>query len=226
MEDGSHKPAEDATPKVRGNFYIINGEQYARVTSVIEMADPDTSARRGLDAWKERVGAQEAERVAAETAGIGDKIHDITYFNDINQMRTVERMIKEDPWLVPFWVAWFDWTGRYIIRWVAREVVVWSKKMKVAGRIDGVGVIKGDRNATIVDIKTGSLHDDIGVQVEGAYLTIYNEWKPKGWPRADRALVVHLPRKNPGHLSTKSYSHPKYKERFEEAVQLYYKLTE
>ena len=210
---------------VQGNDYIIDKQRYARVTNVIETADPDTSARRGLDAWRERVGEEEANRISAETADIGEKIHRVTYFNDINKMKEVEKMLEDDPWLIPFWVAWFDWTDKYIVKWVAREVIVWSKKMRVAGRIDGVGIMKGDRNATIVDTKTGSLHDGIGVQVEGAYLTIYNEWRPKGWPKADRTLVVHMPRKNPGHLTTKPYHNPKYRTRFEEAVKLYHSLN-
>ena len=211
--------------RIEGNKYVINGDRYARVTNIIEVADPDTSARRGLDAWRERVGGEEADRISAETADIGEKIHAVTYFNDMNQMKEIEKMLDKDKWLIPFWISWFDWADKFVVRWIAREVVVWSKKMRVAGRIDGVGVMKGDRNATIVDIKTGTLHDDIGVQVEGAYLTIYNEWRPKGWPRADRTLVVHLPRKNPGHLATKSYHNPKYKVRFKEAVKLYQKLN-
>jgi len=187
------------------NRYVIDGLEYIRVSEVASnIRNP------GLDAWRAMVGEEEASRVSKETSAFGTAVHKVTCLNDTRKMKEVEVMLSDDPELIPFWVAWFDWTDNYIERWIGREIVVWSRKLRVAGRIDGVGVIKGDRKPSIIDIKTGSLYDNLGVALAG-YKKIYNE---KAKEKVDRTVVVHMPRKNPGYLRVKDYESGDYIEEF------------
>ena len=183
------------------NRYVIDGKEYLRVSEVAS-----NRPNPGLDAWRQRVGEEEASRIAEETSAFGTAVHKITYLNDTRKMKEVEVMLSDDPELIPFWVAWFDWTDNYIERWVEREKVVWSKKLRVAGRIDGVGVIKGDKKPSLIDIKTGNIYDNLGIALAG-YKKIYNEGAKE---RVERTVVVHMPRKNPGYLRVKDYESGDY----------------
>jgi len=79
---------------------------------------------------------------------------------------------------------------------------VWSNRYWCAGRIDRVGVVVGDRSPSIIDIKTGSLNDGLGIDLAG-YRYMWNERSRR---KAKRRLVVHMPREKPGELRVKEYT--------------------
>jgi hypothetical protein len=205
--------------KNKGDFkkYVINNVEYPRVSDIISVIE-----RKEIREWKERVGKEEAEKIAKETSEYGTMVHDVTMWNDMNKMKKVEKMIKEKEWLIPHWIAWFDWVNEYVEKIHHVELVVWSEKLKCAGRIDRVMTIKGDKKPSIVDIKTGNLYDDIGIQLAG-YKELYNE---KYNPKVNRIIAVSLPRKNPGHLQVKDYTKPEYKKSFINAVKLYHQINQ
>ena len=197
--------------------YIIDGEQYARVTDVCNVIP-----RPGLVKWKIEKGMEESTRIAKETGEYGDLVHEVTMWNDLNKMKKVEEMLKKYDFLIPPWVAWFDWVGKYVSKIISVEMIVWSKKWKCAGKVDRVMIMKGDKKPSIGDIKTGNLYDEIGIQLHG-YKLIYNESHN---PKVDRTIAIHLPRVNPGHIQPKDYDKTKYTDQFKSAVQLYHSLKQ
>lgn len=197
--------------------YMIDGEEYARVTQICSVV-----RRPELENWKMRVGEEESTRIAKETGEYGDLVHEVTMWNDLNKMKKVEGMLKEYEFLVPPWVAWFDWVGKYVSKIIHVELIVWSKKYKCAGKIDRVMIMKGDRKPSIWDLKTGSLYDEIGMQLH-AYKLLYNESHS---PKVDRTGAVHLPRVNPGHIQPKDYDKGRYTDQFKSAVQLFHSLKQ
>ncbi len=192
--------------------YIISGEEYARVTDVCNVL-----RKPGLENWKARVGEEEARRIGNETSEYGELVHKVTALNDEGKMKDVEVMLKKYEWLVPHWVAWFDWVGEWVKQIIIIEKVVWSVKMKCAGKVDRVVIMKGDRDLSILDIKTGSLYDEIGMQLHG-YKMIYNEGNGK---KVKRTMAVQLPRLNPGVVKVKEYDNKKYTHGFKAALELY-----
>jgi len=199
--------------------YIINGKVYSRVSDIAH-----AGANPWLEQWKRRVGEVEAERISRETAEYGELVHDITMYSDMKKMKKIEKMLKVNEGLLLPLLSWQNWVNEYVSEWVLIETVIWSNKWMAAGRMDRLGIIKGDRYATVVDIKTGGLYDEIGIQIYGGYLPIYNEWRvkqKKGLPKATRAMAISLPRKNPGELLVKDYSKSKYLDEFESRAELF-----
>ena len=199
------------------SHYLINGKRYSRVSDVAGAGE-----KPWLEQWKQRVGTTEAERISKETAVYGELVHEITMYSDLHRYRKMEKMLEFHRELSDSLVAWETWVANYIEKWILIEQVVWSNRWMCAGRVDRVAIIKGDKWATIVDIKTGSLYDEIGIQIYGGYLPIYNEWrKGRKLPKATRALAVNLPRNNPGELTVKDYTKEKYIAEFESKVELF-----
>ena len=193
--------------------YVINGSEYPRVTDICSII-----RRPGLEKWKIEKGMEESTRIAKETAEYGDLVHEVTMWNDLNRMDKVDEMLKTYDYLVPPWVAWFDWAGEYIKKILYVELIVWSNKWRCAGKIDLVAIMKGDRSPSILDKKTGSLYDEIGIQLH-AYKLLYNE---NHNPVVKRTLAIQLPRIDPGSIHVKEYDKPKHTEAFKSAVKLYY----
>jgi hypothetical protein len=194
--------------------YLINGKLYPRLSDVL------ASDSIGLRRWKEKMGYEEAERIAEETSEWGTKVHLVTALNDKRDYKKMMQMIHENSSLLPTLLAWQLYVSEYITKWIAVEEIVWSDKLMVAGRVDRVGIIKGDTTPSILDIKTGSLYDDIGVRLAG-YLTMWNERSRK---KAKRYLAIQLPRLHLGEIKPKEYTHPRYENKFVEACEAYRKM--
>jgi hypothetical protein len=176
-----------------------------------------------LEQWRKRVGEAEAERISRETAEYGELVHKITMYSDLNKYRKMERILEFHKELSIPLISWEKWVKEYIVKWILIETVIWSDMWMCAGRVDRVGIVKGDRYATIIDAKTGSLYDEIGIQIYGGYVPIYNEWRmhKKSLPIATRALAVNLPRNDPSAIHVRDYSKPKYLTEFESKVKLF-----
>ncbi len=175
-----------------GRFYMINGEQYVRVTHTIKQLP-----KPWLDRWRLRVGDEEADRIANETAWYGDMIHLVTEYHDKYMFKERDALVKECPWLVPYIVAWMVWSKERIEKWIWVERIAYHSHFRVAGRIDRMGIFYGDASPTIVDIKSGtSLADTIGIQLylyrSAAMDTIRREELGE-YLIPDRTVVAHLP---------------------------------
>ncbi len=199
--------------------YIYQKGEYDRATHVIHSMLPHFQ----LEEWRKRVGEEEADRISQETAWEGELIHLITLYSDLKMGKDVEKLLNVYPWLFPHLLAWREWVEEYKVRWIAREKVYFSKKLLIAGKLDGVGYIGGNKYPTIADLKTGNLYDEIGIQVWGAYRELYNGSVPAR-EQARYALVIQLPRKEPGTLNTKDYTKERYTEKWREIREQYIKM--
>jgi len=193
--------------------YIIKGKQYPRLSEVMKVIP-----NFGLEKWKERVGYEEAERIAKETNEYGTKVHLITMYNDLDKQKKVYDMVKSEPFLLPPLLAWINYYEKYIKKWIAIERLVWSDELMVAGTIDRVDEFFGEKALSIHDIKTGSLYNEIGIRLAG-YKIIWNEREKR---KVERYSAVQLPRENPGEIRVKEYTNPKYEEKFREACETYH----
>ena len=192
--------------------YTIDGKRYPRlstVTSVIRKPE--------LENWKMDVGRAEAERIAEETSAYGTRVHDMTALNDRRMWKKLDRLLEAESWLIPHWNAWTDWVKEYVREIIEVELVVWSDRLNVAGRLDRVLEMVGDREPSIGDLKTGSLYPGIGIDLAG-YKMMYNE---KARRKAKRRFAIHMPRKDPGTLRVKEYGKKEDETAFRSACKLY-----
>ena len=193
--------------------YIIDGKTYTRITYLAELFDSDWKGK-----WIARVGLEEAERITREAAEFGTNVHDICHAIDAQSWADVARICKKDEQLGAYAEIWERWMSGTVNEIIGIEELVWSDKLKVAGRIDRICVLKGDKKPSIVDIKTGNLHDSIGIQLAG-YKILYNA---KHKRKVDRVLVAHMPRKAPGTLRiSNAYDDPKYIKQFKEILKIH-----
>ena len=185
------------TISVTSERYTINGKEYPRLSVV-------TSQRRNipLEGWRKRVGEEEADRISTAHADYGTLVHEMTALDDLERYCDLDRLLDMHEWLLPHMASWRLWRKEYVKSVIAVEVVVWSERYWCAGRVDRVLVMRGDRSPSIGDLKTGSLYDEIGVDLAG-YRYMWNERNPKC--KANRRLAIHLPRENPGYIRVKPY---------------------
>jgi len=109
--------------------------------------------------------------------------------------------------------------------------------------LDRLGYFRGDDRPVIVDLKTGGLYEKIGTQVYGGYRLSYNEMvdrikkgnvalhhylfgtkKNEIIAKVERCVVVNLPRKAPGELKVKEYTHKKYEIEFKSIAKLFHSM--
>jgi genome maintenance exonuclease 1 len=132
---------------VTGRTYHTPDGSYPSLTTILGK----TANNPWLQAWKDRVGEEEAARVSKEATDRGTLIHSYTerHFNgeyiwtdlkaeplDVRQM-TRDLISIVEPGVEEIW---------------GQEQVLWSNKYRYAGRTDMVGVWRGQ--PAIIDFKT------------------------------------------------------------------------
>lgn len=128
-----------------GRTYFTPDGGYSSITTVLGQ----TANNIWLQAWKDRVGEEEAARISKLATDRGTLIHDYAekYFNNdpidySSEEATVRQMTRD---LIKA-------TSTGIEEVWGQEQILWSNKYKYAGRVDMVGIWKGE--PTIVDFKT------------------------------------------------------------------------
>ena len=139
---------ELATENINGKRHYVtpNGLKFPSVTSVTSLA-----IRDGIKAWRERVGEKEANKISSMAARRGTKVHKLCedYLNNVElDYGTIEpinhflfKQIKP--------VLDTRLTEVYGL-----EVPLYSNWLRVAGRVDLVGMYDG--KVSIIDFKTAS----------------------------------------------------------------------
>ena len=133
------------TPKMR-TYTTPEGNKYPSATTVLSV---DDSKKAGLDAWVERVGREEADRVMRIAATRGEAVHTLA-----------ENFLNNDPdWkkgAMPINVATFGqikpWLVEHVDNVWAQEVPLYSDRLQAAGRVDCIAEWKGQ--LSIIDFKT------------------------------------------------------------------------
>jgi hypothetical protein len=128
-----------------GRTYHTPAGSYPSITTMLGK----TANQAWLAAWKARVGEEEAARISKIATDRGTLIHDFAerYFNGDeifmdNQPKDVKQMTKDLITTVSSGVTEI---------W-GQEQILWSKKYKLAGRTDMVGL--WENTPSIIDFKT------------------------------------------------------------------------
>ena len=126
-------------------FYVdLNGARYPSVTTVVGL-----STRDGIKLWRDRVGEEEANRVSQAAAKKGTRFHELveTYMRKEEPYVEFDNLIQEGQFkslrpilddIIPF----------------AIEAPLYSDRLKMAGRVDCVGMMDGA--ICIIDFKTSA----------------------------------------------------------------------
>ena len=128
-------------------YQTPEGQRYPSVTTVTGLLTRDH-----IKLWRERVGAEEANRVSTQAAKRGTKMHslfeqylrqeeEIVFENVLDQsmFNAVQPVLDE---IIPF----------------ALEAGMWSDSLQMAGQVDCVGV--WDNELCIIDFKTSAKYKE------------------------------------------------------------------
>lgn len=133
-----------------GRRYITpQGNIYPSVTTVLS-----SETDQGLLDWRERVGEEEADRITKMSQEIGETVHFMIekYLDNIDPVSLFPQLVKHSTEMVLF-----NQIKPYLdnISCVFnQETPLYSDYLKVAGRVDCIGVYNGKRS--IIDFKTAN----------------------------------------------------------------------
>jgi hypothetical protein len=152
VELGIDIPDLECRDSNHGRYYKIpNGEEYPSVTTILGYESDDS----WLDAWRERIGYDEAEKRTKRAQDRGEKVHQMLerYLNN----EPKENIILGEN---PDYVRLFNQMRMHLskvsnIR--AMEKALWSDTIKTAGRVDLICDFDGV--PSIVDYKTKTWFD-------------------------------------------------------------------
>jgi len=115
-----------------GRVYITpNGNRYPSVTTVLSATD----SKEGLIAWRERVGEEEANKIMGRSARRGTELHSICEKYLLNEMTPIKlRMMM--PHVKELFYKIKPFIDTSLNKVYALEQVLYSNKMKIAGRTD------------------------------------------------------------------------------------------
>lgn len=134
----------DTTPT--GRFYFpSNGNKYPSVTTVLSVADKGD----GLEAWKKRVGEEEAKKILIQAGNRGTEVHLIAedYLNNLPTWKE-----KRMPINLYTFKSIQPILDKRINNIYFQEAPLYSDRIKVAGRVDLIAEFDG--NLSIIDFKT------------------------------------------------------------------------
>jgi hypothetical protein len=130
-----------------GRNYSFKGSRYPSITTVLSK----TSDKSGLDAWKKRVGEEEAKKIIARSSRRGQSLHLICEHYLLNYERY-------DSGANPITTFLFnqikDFLDKKIETLYGVELPLFSHSLKVAGTCDVLCKING--LSTITDFKTSA----------------------------------------------------------------------
>jgi genome maintenance exonuclease 1 len=141
-----------------GRVYMDEeGNEYPSITSVLSILN-----KEGIMKWRERVGAEEANRISRQAVQKGNQVHDLLEMYVNNTYRPAARGQGDPmPHIMNLFYDIHPIIDQNLSKVYATEQRLHSKHLKVAGTADCIGVWKGKNS--IIDWKTS------------------NKWKKKEW---------------------------------------------
>ncbi len=130
-------------PVVGRRYHTPEGAAYPSITTVLSIQN-----KEAIEAWKKRVGPEEAAKVSHRAASRGTAVHEMA-----------EKYVNNDPtWKIAMPNILADFSSikpildeRLTVVY-GQELPLYSDHLKVAGRVDCVGVFDG--KPSIIDYKT------------------------------------------------------------------------
>lgn len=166
------------------------------VTTILDVAN-----KPALQAWRDNVGAEEADRYMRERADIGTRVHNACerFLNGLTVELPAEDPIGDFSRLFYGFTQWLEKVEPHTL---ATEKFVYSTRHGYAGSADFVCEIDGE--LWIIDFKTSkSLHDAMGLQL-AAYRQAYQEMTG----RRARTAILKLTTKTQKGWQFKEYNEP------------------
>lgn len=184
---------------VRSDGYHIEGRRYPRVTSILNVL-----AKPGLDAWRRKVGAEEADRVMRAGSELGTRVHQACWPIALGEsteaiVSSVRALHQFD--LVPYVEAFGRWMSERVADVLGAERVLWSERYAYAGTTDLLVRLRDGRRA-VVDLKTSrSLSETYRLQLAAYALALDEAGEPY-----DSRIALWLPSTDPGVVVEREYA--------------------
>lgn len=196
-------------PNGKRTYKTPDGDFYPSVTTVVGIVKEDA-----INQWRERVGAEEANRIASAAAGRGTELHYMVERYLINQIPQSENRVSN---------MLFN-RIRHILNRIdnirAQEIALWSDDFMVAGTCDCVA----DYNniPSIIDFKT-ALHDKKEEWILDYFMqaTAYSYmWQERTGEEINQIVIIIS--SEDGSATTFVKDRRDYKEELEKTVVRYY----
>jgi len=133
----------------KGRRYTTpDGNAYPSITTVLANYN-----KKAIMEWRERVGAEEANKISTKASNRGTRFHSICesyLLNEITPMKLSAMM----PDIKEMFVAMREHLDYNISDVYALEQALYSHKLKIAGRVDCIAKWKGQ--PAIIDFKTAN----------------------------------------------------------------------
>lgn len=124
-------PQIEAITLPTGRTYKTPDGEFPSITTILGK----TSNNFWLDAWKERVGEEEAARVSKVATDRGTLVH--SYLERFwNNEDITSDLAKEPLSTIKMVKSLIDTTSKKITKVYAQEIAVWSPTLRCAGRVD------------------------------------------------------------------------------------------
>lgn len=167
--------------EVTDNHYIINGEEYHRITRVKSVINNE-----GLNRWRSRLGDVEADKVMKERQQVGTNTHkaiELTLDKSFVDLDLYNEEVKQNVFLIN------EMREKCNLEPDALEQKLWSEQHKIAGTADYIGTyrtykkyLKRKREPkfpyesfVIIDWKTSTqIYDDYWIQLS-AYVKMFED---------------------------------------------------
>ena len=170
-----------------GRHYLVGGQRYPSVTTILGIL-----AKDGLVQWRGHVGNLAADRTSREAAAYGTMLHGLVETANRGHRDHLDPSERQ---LVAPYVAWFD---EHVSHVIAAERFVVSRRHKFAGTADVVVVMRGDHDATVVDLKSSK--SDLEQREWQLQLAAYALALEEEGIDVRRRIVVRMPRNAPDTL--------------------------
>ncbi|AND75063.1 hypothetical protein pf16_140 [Pseudomonas phage pf16] len=162
-------------------YYIIDeNTKFPSMTSILGMLDDG-----GVDAWRKRVGEEEAERIVKEAVARGNNLHELS---ELYLMNKLERSGVKGPGSILF-----NRSRRHLNELgpiVGIEVALYSLQRRYAGRVDCIAF--HDKHLCIVDHKNSRRKIDLSKDYACKKLYAYM-LQTVGYAFALKEMFPHLP---------------------------------
>lgn len=139
----------DSVTGESGRFYTTpSGEKYASITTVLS-----EYSKEGILKWRKNVGEKEANRISGQASRRGEKLH-LACEKYLNNELDSFQMQKMMPNIKELFLQLKPVLDENVNKVLCLEQPLYSKKLKIAGRVDGI--IEWNGKLTVIDYKTSS----------------------------------------------------------------------
>ena len=170
-----------------GRHYTVDGQRLPSVTTILTAL-----ANEGVTAWKLRVGLAEASRISKDATDYGTSLHALV--ETVNRGKRTSLSFEQRVIVQPY----VDWLDTHVEHVIGVEKLLVSRRYGFAGTTDVVVVMKGDTDATIVDLKSSKT--DLGQHEWALQTAAYALATAEDGIDAQRRIIVRMPRAEPGAL--------------------------